>query len=163
MATVIVRRALIRLDIEALGLIQPEQAQAETVRGRHLGPSRVLLVDLPWAGAEHFVKTNALRGLPDRAGRVTTLSVGGQPGRPVAGDLLDTTNRWVEYLDPDTAQEYWGRRGRATRACSAGAGAIPTPSRPLPLEGLASQRAGLGRFLEPAVALRMLRWRGSRL
>ena len=53
--------ALVNEEGEALALIQPEQAQAETVRGRHLGPSRVLLVDLPWAGAEHFVKTNALR------------------------------------------------------------------------------------------------------
>ena len=115
------------------------------MRGRHLGPSRVLLVDLPWAGAEHFVKTNALRGLPDRAGRVTTLSVGGQPG-----------DRCNEPLGGTLAQEYWASAPEGPEEVDEDeppepappepeAGPTPTPSRPLPLEGLASQRHSASR------------------
>lgn len=94
-------------DGEPVALVQREQIQAETVRGRHLGPAQVLLVDVPWSGLEYFVKQQAIKGLPDRASRVLTLAVGGTPGRPMAGDALDAANRWVDHLDMDTAQEYW--------------------------------------------------------
>ena len=144
--------ALVNDEGEPLALTQPEQAQAETVRGRHLGPARVLLVDLPWSGAEHFVKTQALRGIPDRASRVTALTVGSQPGRPMAGDLIDAASRWVEHLDPDTAQEYWASAAEGPEqeadeeevpepsVQEPAALTTPTPFRPLPPEARASQR-----------------------
>ena len=94
-------------DGEPLALVHREQVQAETVRGRHLGPSHVLLLDFPWAALEYLVAPQALRGISDRASRVITLQVGTTPPRPCAGDTLDAAARWVERLDPDTAQEYY--------------------------------------------------------
>ena len=94
-------------DGEPLALVHREQVQAETVRGRHLGPSHVLLLDFPWAALEYLVTPQALRGISDRASRVITLQVGTTPARPCAGDTLDAAARWVERLDPDTAQEYY--------------------------------------------------------
>ena len=146
--------AVVNDEGEPLALTQPEQAQAETVRGRHLGPARVLLVDLPWSGAEHFVKTQALRGIPDRASRVTALTVGSQPGRPMAGDLIDAASRWVEHLDPDTAQEYWASAAEGPEqeadeeempeqgVQEPAALTTPTPFRPLPPEARASTGTG---------------------
>ena len=65
---------LLMEDGEPLALVQREQVQAETVRGRHLGPSHILLLDLPWS-ALHVVPPQALRGITDRAARVVTLLV----------------------------------------------------------------------------------------
>ena len=60
---------LLMEDGEPLALVQREQVQAETVRARHLGPSHILLLDLPWSALEHVVPPQALRGIRDRAGR----------------------------------------------------------------------------------------------
>ena len=84
-----------------------EQVHAETVRGRQLGPAHIILVDLPWSCAQRFVRSHPLRGAQDRNVRLTALSLGGTGGRPSSGDALDAAARWVEQLDPDTAQEYF--------------------------------------------------------
>ena len=94
-------------DGEALALMHREQVHAETVRGRQLGPAHIILVDLSWSCAERFVRSHPLRGAQDRNVRLTALSVGGTGGRPSSGDALDAAARWVEQLDPDTAQEYF--------------------------------------------------------
>ncbi|CAE7232736.1 unnamed protein product, partial [Symbiodinium sp. KB8] len=99
--------SLLNDDGDPAALVHRDQIQAETVRGRQLGPAHTLLVDLPWQCTELFLKTQALRGLQDRASRVFPLTVGTTPGRPMSGDALDAANRWLDRLDPDTAQEYW--------------------------------------------------------
>ncbi|CAE7214213.1 unnamed protein product [Symbiodinium sp. CCMP2592] len=96
---------LLNEDGDRVALTMREQVQVETVRGRHLGPGAALLADFPWSSCGYFVRS--LRGLPDRASRVLSVSVGTVPGRPMSQDALDTAGRWVERLDPDTAQEYW--------------------------------------------------------
>ncbi|CAE7765217.1 unnamed protein product [Symbiodinium sp. CCMP2592] len=96
---------LLNEDGDRVALTMREQVQVETVRGRHLGPGAALLADFPWSSCGYFVRS--LRGLPDRASRVLSVSVGAVPGRPMSQDALDTAARWVERLDPDTAQEYW--------------------------------------------------------
>ena len=99
--------ALVNEDGESIPLQRRDQVQAETVRGRQLGPGRVILADFPWSGCEFFVKPTALRGMTDRASRVLTLSVGDVVARPSAADAQDTAGRWIDQLDPDTVQEYW--------------------------------------------------------
>ena len=99
--------ALVNDEGESIPLQRRDQVQAETVRGRQLGPGRVILADFPWSGCEFFVKPTALRGMTDRASRVLTLSVGDVVARPSAADAQDTAGRWIDQLDPDTAQEYW--------------------------------------------------------
>ncbi|CAE7699934.1 unnamed protein product [Symbiodinium sp. CCMP2592] len=117
---------------EPLVLSHREQVQAETVRGRHLGPAHVLLLDMPWAGVEHLVSTQALRGLADRAARVVTLTVGTTPARPCAADTVDAAARWVDRLDPDTAQEYWATAQEIDPLDLDGEGLTDGPEPPAP-------------------------------
>ena len=89
--------ALVNEFDEALALTHRDQVQVETVRGRHLGPARVLLADFPWTGVEFFVTRNPLRGASDRQIRLSMLQVGGVNARPQPGDALDAATR--EYYE----------------------------------------------------------------
>ncbi|CAE7405605.1 unnamed protein product [Symbiodinium sp. CCMP2592] len=141
--------SLLSEEGDSLVLFYTDQVQAETVRGRRLGPGEVLLLDLPWSAVDQLVGPQALRGIADRAARVVTLSVADSPGRPCTGDALDAAARWVDRLDPDTAQEYYASAqeveeelpedidGEELEADEAPAAAAPSPApapslRPVP-------------------------------
>ena len=74
-------------------------------RGRAEGAS-VLLVDLPWAALEHFVRGPLPRSAAARA-KVLQPSVGDSVGRPSTVESRSLADQWIaEVMDEDTAADY---------------------------------------------------------
>ena len=66
----------------------------------------VLLVDLPWAALDHFVRGPLPRGAAARA-KVLQPSLGDVVGRPSTAETRSMADRWIaEVMDEDTAADY---------------------------------------------------------
>eukprot|EP00438_Fugacium_kawagutii_P030591 Skav225444 [mRNA] locus=scaffold1668:237192:238658:- [translate_table: standard] len=76
----------------------------ETNRGRGLGNTTVLLVDLPWSACSFFRRPIALRR--EAAERMLRVSVEDQVGRPKTSDVWAAAEQWLGERDDDVLQEY---------------------------------------------------------
>jgi hypothetical protein len=78
-----------------------------TSRGKSLGVTDMLLVDLPWTAASAFCQPVSFRGAKFKDADQIRPEVNGQAGRPSRDQILAAADAWVgSGMDEDTAQEY---------------------------------------------------------
>ena len=78
-----------------------------TSRGKSLGVTDMLLVDLPWTAASAFRQPVNFRAAKFKDADQIRPEVNGQAGRPSRDQILAAADAWVgSGMDEDTAQEY---------------------------------------------------------
>lgn len=86
-------------EVVALSRVSVE---LETVRGRPLGPTEVILADVPWTYLSLFRKASQRSSLA-----LMPFAVDGTGGRPVLASVEEVASSWIaSVLDEETAQEY---------------------------------------------------------
>lgn len=83
--------------------------EVQGLRGKALGSTLCILVDLAWDVVSKFVKSAVLRGAQARNTSVLHFKVGASTGRPVASSAIALADEWVGAgagLPETSAQEY---------------------------------------------------------
>ena len=105
-----VQVALFELDQRghAEGIVSTEvEVELETPRGRPLGPSAALLVDVPAEMINHFCNSTAARTKGMVPANTIQFLVEGTMARPTKASVFAQADVWISSsMDPGTAQEY---------------------------------------------------------
>ena len=93
---------------EVLPEFHPGTVSVLSNRGRALGEAEVMLVDLPWDFAGHFVKPVNLRSAAYRNCEVTQVEINGTAGRPSKESVFQLADIWINsgIMDQTSAAEY---------------------------------------------------------
>lgn len=87
-------------------MFHKSQVSLENTRGRVLGATEVLLVDMSRSYVHLFSPAAAFRGPVASRPPLVHIQMGDQPGRPTKATALEAASRWIGEMDQETAQDY---------------------------------------------------------
>ena len=87
-------------------MFHKSQVSLENTRGRVLGATEVLLVDMSWSYVHLFSPAAAFRGPVASRPPLVHIQMGDQLGRPTKATALEAASRWIGEMDQETAQDY---------------------------------------------------------